>query len=429
MKDEILTWLTQTYEAATQRVDQVGEVFTDYFGESLVDVQKPALEEFIQLVSSLQVYQVVGTARLRGDQLIFNESVSIPVQKWEAVESLPCEEGLEGELFQIAKPNLEHRLQRWLSSNGLYIIVRFPKVTVTNENDASIDITELYARVGVACSGIMARTLRFFRAEYTMTQWQSGYAHSHLPSTALEWQSPCLGSGPIRNTQDYLQDNFDLDRWGLFCYELAKYVTVESLSGVPYIRLESVGTYGSASITFPYYRTSRLNSYSTLQTAFARYYIRTQKFNVAFTNGLYELGCDPVDFIVDITNCFISWVNRRNAARISRSSLSTLKDRGILGEYVIVNKKLCYPTRRNELRDVSALQGRELFRFKDHMVTLNITDVGEEESNNIVTLLNHDYVCCLLTRILKIINYRYGHKEERKDSNTENTARQKHQII
>lgn len=431
MKEEIHDWLTRFYESKIPRAEEVGEVFKDYFGEPLVDVQKPNIEDFISCYSDFKISRVYRRLQGNEEEVTIENTLTIPRAEWNAMAEKTCFDNLEGEFFNLAKPELERHLHNWFNDNPTFIIVRFPKVTVTNENDHSIDITELYARVGVSLSGKSCWDLSFFRTEYTVDQWRSGYAHSHLPSTDLDWQSPCLGSGPIRATQNYLRDHFDLDRWGLFCYELSKYVTVESLDGVPYIRLETVGMHGGLEVEFPYFRDTSLASYDILLKTFASYYLRTKPFKVSFVDGVYTLGCNPVDFLVEITRYFIEWYNKRAALGNRRFNicLSDLKDKGVLCEYVVANKTLRWPRRRQSNTGMSNLQGRELFMFKGNMVTLNFIGLEEQRDSNSVILLNHDYVASLITHILRIFNYKYGHKEDSKNTDSKGASFKKHRIF
>ena len=52
---------------------------------------------------------------------------------------------------------------------------------------------------------------------------------------------PCLGSGPIRRTITLLQ--IDMDLWQLYC-RIDNYMQTESIKGIPYIKLESLGPNG-----------------------------------------------------------------------------------------------------------------------------------------------------------------------------------------
>lgn len=124
------------------------------------------------------------------------------------------------------------------------ILVWFPEVTVTNEKDESINITDLYARIRLSNpEGLMVGVFECTRGSYLMSQTCSNYLHSHalhIPRENHAYSQMCLGSGPIQRTCSLLAADYDLDRWRLFCYELDKYVTVESETGIPYHHLNQV---------------------------------------------------------------------------------------------------------------------------------------------------------------------------------------------
>jgi len=433
MIEEVQSWLSQLLEEQTKNAREVGEVFTDYFGENLVDVSIPTVDQFVQSNNGLRLGSILPVdvnEDREGNLTITVDGKHFSRKEWDILSLKPAFESLDETYFEIAKPGLQRRLTRFLESVYSHIIIRFPHVTVTNENDASIDITELYAKVTITADGRLSNDFRLFRAEYTVAQYLSGYAHSHLPCTELAWQHPCLGSGPIRTTQNSLKHTFDLDRWGLFCYELSKYVTVESISGVPYKRLEDVGISTGSLVGYPYLRLSSLSSYSTTLRNFSAYYVRTQPIEVAFVNGTYQIGCDPIDFLVNLTRCFIEWYNKRTVfSRLSRKfDVAGLKNNNILVDYVIQNKQLYWPGRRSDSRNLHRLQGTELFQFKGQMVRLNFLDLESDHTElSVVTLLNHDYACALMSHISKVMNYKYGHQEN--NTNSENTSNKKHCIL
>lgn len=429
MREEVQSWLSQLVDEHTKNAREVGEVFTDYFGENLVDVKAITVESFTTAYRDLCLGDVVPHSLDENDNVVVAGKTLSP-REWNRLNQSPVFEVLDENYFEAAKDRLQRRFRSFLAGHPFVIIVRFPHVTVTNENDASIDITELYAKIPVAESGTLLNDFRLFRAEYTVAQYTSGYAHSHLPGTELAWQHPCLGSGPIRTTQNFLKNSFDLDRWGLFCYELSKYVTVESISGVPYKRLEDVGMNVGSIIDYPYYRVGSLSSYADTLKNFSAYYIRTQPIEFAFVNGIYQLGCDPIDFLINVTRCFIDWYNKRTPfSRLSRRfDVPELKNRNILVDYVIQNRQLYWPGRNCNLNNLHRLQGTELFEFKGQMVRLNFIDLESEHTeSSVVTLLNHDFVCALMSHIMKVINYKYGYKET--NTNSENTSNKKHCII
>lgn len=58
-----------------------------------------------------------------------------------------------------------------------FILVWFPFVTVTNENNKSVMIQDLYAEVGLDFAGLLRGKPRFNRSTYTYEQWVSDYMH------------------------------------------------------------------------------------------------------------------------------------------------------------------------------------------------------------------------------------------------------------
>ena len=123
------------------------------------------------------------------------------------------------------------------------ILVWFPELTVTNEHDESTNITDLYIRVRINQEGLMEGVFDATRSSYLMSQVYADYLHSHalhIPRQNYEYSKMCLGSGPINGTCSILNAEYDLDRWRLFCFELDKYVTVESEVGIPYHHLNRI---------------------------------------------------------------------------------------------------------------------------------------------------------------------------------------------
>lgn len=125
------------------------------------------------------------------------------------------------------------------------ILVHFPEVRVTNENNRCIDLKDLFAEVTIGYDGTLFGTFKLNKATYDIAQWKSCYIHSHVNSLyynrVAEFKDPCLGNGPIKSTILRLHSAYNEDDWKLFCLELQKYVQTESLAGGPYIKLENVG--------------------------------------------------------------------------------------------------------------------------------------------------------------------------------------------
>lgn len=122
------------------------------------------------------------------------------------------------------------------------IIIHWDKITITSENDNTHEILDLYARIRLTVSG-RYMDVKLIRSTFTKDEATAGYVHSHVvrANGRVEFEPPCFGKGPIRNTITSLAQDYDEDLWRLFFVELDRFVRVESLSGGPYIRMSSIG--------------------------------------------------------------------------------------------------------------------------------------------------------------------------------------------
>ena len=263
MKEETKEKLTNMYNSIVEKPNILYGIFCDFFGEEFVDMQGcPTLEEYINWVSTN------GT-----EESIMDTDIIVP---------------------------------RSLLSK-IFILVRFPEVRVTNENDRFIDIWELYAKVPITFEGkIMSSGFLLNRAEYDMFQFKNDYLHSHVNGIPTydftSFQRPCLGRGPIRATITTLAtEEFDELRWQLFCLELSKYVQVESLTGGPYKRMENLGkeTLRSVSRTWLMCNESDLPTFGSLTRSnikdFVKWVLNRKKLKFDFSNGTYGIGMSFTD--------------------------------------------------------------------------------------------------------------------------------------
>lgn len=301
--------------------------------------------------------------------------------------------------------------------DNIVITVRFPLVTVTNENGNSVEIKELYARVTINSYGIITEGLRMIRSEFTAEQWLSDYAHSHLPGIKPYFDYPCLGSGPISSTQQYLSNDFDKEMWGLYCLELSKYVTVESLEGIPYRRMSSIGIGTTAEYGTSLYRI-RIGSpiSQKLVRKFLKYLITTTDIPISYTEGRYILGENIVKFVVKVSDIFIKWYNQEhnntnNNDNVCADDLSRLLARGALIKATIRNNKICRHLERTN--NINEENGRLLFTFKEKEVRLKITDATT--GSNIIYLLSPTIIDTIISNILLTINLHYGKNKERSE--------------
>ena len=299
------------------------------------------------------------------------------------------------------------------------IIVHWPTVTVANEYDSNIDIWDLYAFTVITEEGKLRGQPLFLRGTYDRVQWGSDYLHSHVSSinknNVAELHSSCLGSGPIRSTIVGLMANTynDPDMWNLYCWELDKYVAVESISGTPYHRLSEVGVsnhdgnaYKSFSIS-PKCGNTYKQTYHLLSSLIP-YLLKNNILKYAYYDGRYRLASSFADTVLNISDSFITLYNSSNDLRkyISIEHLYKLnflvKMRCIDGVFYYNNGGRNMP--------LEALVGTRLFTFCGKEVKLSIKNEDRTYDNNeliIIDPLIMDYIVYL---ILKYVNFKYGHE-------------------
>lgn len=375
-----------------KEVYQVYKVFQEFFGEDSVDLQGLPDDDMIAFR--------------------FNEH-DIPMRE-------------EGSCYE-ANGNKFNSVIRDFSNVRPFILVYWPRVRVTNENDKSIIIQDLYAKIELDAKGYIPTEDRGFqlnRATYPMEQWVCSYLHSHIRSIPkgdlTSFENPCLGTGPIIQTINSLRagisEGFDETKWMLFCHELSLYVTVESLAGVPYNHLENVHLndvlssygkynedYGSALDWF-----NRVFSLAELKE-FILYYLHNGHLAINYQNGVFKVGMSYFDYMIDISNSFIEYFNTHFD---DKSIAQKCFDYYVLRHSIASNGHFFDPNTSDTIPDVSQYVGKKVCTFKGRDITLRIMESSKEESQKTI-VLNHGLAMYILNNILKIINYRYTNEYTR----------------
>lgn len=302
----------------------------------------------------------------------------------------------------------ENTISPYLFDSTITVLIYYPEITVTNEYNRSTTIKDVYIKLNIDYSGKLIDTFTINRATYDIKEYISCYVHSHAPrldkSNPTIFRTMCLGSGPIIRTIANLRNSFSKDFWQLFCFELHKYLQTESISGGPYIRLESIGT--DNSYNYYNYSLAYLNDYNTdLFTKeqlkdFYKYVINSKKLIFNYTNEQYDIGLSHINYIVLISNLFIEWINKN--INITQNFYNTLLSRGFLvkvkiTEYDIQQTKTTYIPVNNNL---------QICTFKNNPIYLNIIDKNSKQENYTL-ILNTPFLSYFTTQILKIINYGY----------------------
>lgn len=307
------------------------------------------------------------------------------------------------------------------------ILIYFPKVTVTNENDKSIEITKLFVRVVVDEDCSLVGTFTMNRSEFTEDQFRSDYLHSHIcgiparNSDASRFSAPCLGTGPIRQTCATLNDGFSEEFWNLFCRELSLYVTRESLEGVPYRHLEHVGInngkWSKMDLEPNFYSTHFFED--SVITQFIRDILKDMPFRFNYVNGSYGVAMSPFEWYIAISNKFIEWYNSRDKEFRERVNYRDYMTEVKIEDFTIYRQT--DPSFRND-RDFSEFIGQRVCTFKGEEVSLSITGINQHfEDENITLVLNPEICQHILAYILKIVNFGYGNSNKSYNSSDRST--------
>lgn len=420
LKDKILKTIQERRKVACSHQSEVINLLRDYFTEELTDVTYINSDyELLNLLIRTPLINMAPSV-VRGTDY-----------RYETIQNLNrLGNNLSNQAKQVLKDVVEEVVAEPTAfidnlisrNNPVYLYIRFPKVTVTNEDDKSVDIDELYVLVPINGDGTLKRNFSMVRSSYPIIQWLSGYSHSHLPllstTRAPHFAYPCLGRGPLSPTQYNLKSAFNIDMWGLFAFELEKYVTQESLLGGPYIKLESIGRSSEATeIKLCYGDELEYTCDNIDFKDFLRSYCSHTNLNVSYKEGQYDLGITDVNFVISLSDYFIKWYNNKVAEGVYYTTLISLINNDILNKVIIDGNKVYSNAIIQNIDNIQSLEGSHLTRsrdsdkdfiFKGKPVTLHIDGNFNIKSKNYTLLLNTNICSYMLTKILEVINNKYG---------------------
>ena len=409
--------IEELYNSLMDKPLRVLSIFNDFFGEDKVDMQGYwSLDKFKSWmnIEPLSTYIPEG-AMDRGDWSMY-KTRAITDFRGNQVEKV----------VNMLTSTIVKEIIGNVKFNNIFILVHFPHVRVTNEHDRFVDINHLWAKVKVMYNGTLNGKFTLNRSEYTMLHISSGYLHSHVSGIPIRdftnFMDPCTGSGPINGTISALNRDYDEDMWNMFCLELSKYVTVESIAGRPYNYLEKLGTSNmeigmDRFITYlsPYYYGEVLSPDKLKE--FVRDFINSRKLKFNYVNGSYSIGMSLIEFIVLISNEFIKWYNDQFNKEELTAKFTDLKREGVLRECIIDNGKIYYDNGRNNVNNYAQYIGKKVCMFKGREVTVDITDIAEVRNENKSIILDIRTALYILATILKVLNYRYGRSKATHESN------------
>ena len=406
-RKQLATLLSNTF---LERINEVKLIFEDHFGENFVEC-KP-INSVNEITESRMLDRTVWTKDIL--YAIFN----LPSE----LKSKTKEEHYDYILSTVTSENILTVLGRvtwdrfydFLSQFQYQIVVHFPEVTITNENNKSIVIQDLYAKVCINGLGNLCSGPLFNRATYPYIQLVRGYMHSHINGIVTDdhFTSSCLGSGPINRTINSLRLECEEGLWKLYCIELEKYVHVESLQGGPYHRLENVtgSTSSKVSSEIKMYTSFPINNDADLREFlinFTSILIASPELKwITKYNLGYSLGMSFSEFILVASKIFINYYNTELLKNNIDLPQNYLFDVNILSNYIFEDDTLAELFSNDTLSSSRAsLQGRELFIFKDKPVIFNILPKNYDPDHTNLILLSQNLCNYLATQLTYIINY------------------------
>ena len=387
----------------SNEVKEVFEVFKEYFGEDYVDIQfkEDCYSSFKDALHNITLGNIKKGSVLDD---ILRVSDIISLQK-EAISLYRNNE--------IDKDRYINYVKNYIGFN--YIIVHFPTITVTNEHEHSTIIHDVYIKVSVDYTGKFVNDFQIIRATFNEDQLNTGYIHSHTPRNnsivnANSWQHMCLGTGPIISTIHTIKEHYDLDFWRLFCVELNEYLKVESISGVPYIKLNSIGT-NASSLS---YNVNMSNADTLADLYLGRpLYVNFINFIISSVckdpslfvclDNYIDFSCSNIDFAIKVTKYFIDYYNSIGK---KYATLSDLLDESVLVEVQKDNYgNLVYKSANNAF-NIDGTSDKCVLVFKGERKFLKVINRKEVTEKHIY-LLNSHIVSELGTYLLNRINYEH----------------------
>ncbi len=173
-------------------------------------------------------------------------------------------------------------------SNYIFYI-KYPIINISNSKGMTHVIKDFYLKLEFSPNGYLQKDqLSGTRGILSQAEKQSGYAHSHLSTTATtgHWGGFCWGDGPIGVDAYELQTTgFDEIKFEMLMYAFSTYLEWESLEGGPYAKIQNIRR-----------RTSIGTIYNhTLQIYFKRFISKYEKVNFTITTSPARIVIDHLD--------------------------------------------------------------------------------------------------------------------------------------
>ena len=402
--------VNQLYQHLFEKPLSIYEIFKGFFGEDFVDIQTHQGKE----LTSFKEYLCAKIC----DETSFSN---------EAIEEI-CNQS-----FEVTEEQLTG-LENTVKDKRFIIYVWWPRVTVTNEYNKSVNIQDLYAKIEIQNDGTIpyeCNGFRLNRATYTREQFMSGYMHSHIniipKNNFTQFQIPCLGRGPIISTIGTLKNEYDEATWMLFCQELSMYVTVESISGGPYHRMETIGNVSQnlmySGYSFNY--TGKVDFLSLFTNddlkKFIKYYLKHGHLSLGYMNSAFTWSMPYYEYIIDISNSFIDFYNKYYST--TAGNLDNCFSKGMLKQVIVADGKFYNEGDYNsfDINNFSEYQNKLVLTFKGKEIRTTIINNKQGSEATLTIVISNNVAMFILQKILRTINFRYKNEHNKYRRNQEAT--------
>ena len=368
--------LKDKYYTPTESVNIVYDIFKDFFNEVRVDLQvnkrfKSYFDNLLEEPSEFTLNKLSS----------YNLNVNLDIADF---------------------------INTYYQEPPFYIFVHFPNVTITNEHNNSINIKDLYARIPIYWNGTLNHRFEMIVTTYTRTLFNAGYCHSHLHhlyGNKPIFDTPCLGTGPLVETCRVLTSNFTEDNWRLFCVELSRYVTVESLLGTPYFRMTNISDKRSDKLINIHKVSNYIWDHKELLIETIHNLVSKKLLNFKYVNGEYNFANSEAELIRIISNEFIAIYNDKFNKKEIKETLQQLENRRFVIRVRYFNDN--YYRINNTINKIPSNDVLFTFKGKDIkiVVTEDITNVRQ------IYILNPDKISYIATKLLEFININYGKEQ------------------
>lgn len=431
---ELLDRIKHVYDMySTKRVLEIVDIFKREFGEENVDynLTVPVFETFARNFSSnFALYNTPsGDYKLCSNShaQLLHWDLLYDISDQEAWEDIPMEEAFE----TINEDDVFNHFRQHFNHTS-YIYVHFPLTKVSNERGQFTLIKDLFAKVEVTTLGNMTpgHKFRLNRSHFTYAHFVHNYLHSHVGGIPYdnhsEFQDCCTGEGPINETMSNLWYNdYSEAEWIQFCWDLAKYVTVESEEGGPYFHLKKCD---SPYIKGREYCITNLNvsldsgtvltmTHYTFPDNFWNNFLKCLVENKVpkfrWANKQWEIAEFPTDYMTKVSNAFLQYCKDNVEALQSKGiSVGTLLEKEVLVKCIVDITGVFRYDGEAASSTIENSRGKHVITFRGVEYNVVIEDKPEDDSTKIQVLLNPRIIAYLTGCLLKVLNTEYGKRDE-----------------